>query len=249
MNLSLILSRLKRLEKQFLESNKLNKNISYVMTNDINSIRITLINEGPSEVAKYASQSTRPLETSNGSPPYPSRPDAAVHLVHQLIDIVQSTITTNDEAKVAPNAVTVRSVFIVHGHDELNLLRLKNILRERFEITSIVLSEQASEGRTIIEKFEAVASGVPFCIALLTPDDEVSNGEVKIVQARPNVTFELGWFYGRLGRSRVCIICRKGTHIHSDLNGIMRIEFINKIDETVIDLERESSRAGIFVQR
>jgi hypothetical protein len=47
-------------------------------------------------------------------------------------------------------------------------------------------------------------------------------------QARPNVIFELGWFYGSLGHSRVCILFKNGTQIHSDLGGISRVQFADE---------------------
>jgi predicted nucleotide-binding protein len=67
-----------------------------------------------------------------------------------------------------------------------------------------------------------------------------------VAQARPNAIFELGWFYGRLGRSRVCNLVKRGTSIQSDLAGIVSIEFIEKVDETVPALEKELRQAGLI---
>lgn len=139
-----------------------------------------------------------------------------------------------------------KDVFIVHGHDHGNLLRVRTMLKERFLLNPIILSEQAGKGRSIIEKFEDEAGSAGFAIALLTPDDVVSSsGGIK--QARPNVVFELGWFYGRLGRDRVCILCKTGTEIHSDLSGIIRIEFQNSVEEGLIELERELRAAQLVL--
>jgi predicted nucleotide-binding protein len=65
-------------------------------------------------------------------------------------------------------------------------------------------------------------------------------------QARPNVIFELGWFYGRLGRDRVAILFKQGTKIHSDLDGICHIKFNDAVDEIVPDMERELVAAKIL---
>ena len=65
-------------------------------------------------------------------------------------------------------------------------------------------------------------------------------------QARPNVIFELGWFYGRLGRDRVCILYRKGTSIPSDLGGIGRGEFTDSVEEKIIEIEAELEAAGLL---
>lgn len=136
----------------------------------------------------------------------------------------------------APNG---NAVFIVHGHDELNLLRLKELLRDRYSLEPIVLAGEAGRGRSIIEKFEGEAQRAAFAFVLLTPDDIIRKNEDEYSQARPNVIFELGWFYGRLGRERVCILFKKGTKIHSDLDGVSRIEFDSSIVDKVAEIERE----------
>lgn len=138
------------------------------------------------------------------------------------------------------------TIFIIHGHDELNLFRLKEIVRERWQLNPVVLAKQASKGRTIIEKFEAEAQRACYAFALLTPDDMVACKDQEYAQARPNVIFELGWFYGRLGRDRVAILFKQGTKIHSDLDGVCRIQFNESIDEIVPDMERELVAASIL---
>lgn len=132
-----------------------------------------------------------------------------------------------------------KAVFLVHGHDELNLLRLKETLRERYELEPIVLANEAGKGRSIIQKFEDEAQRAAFAFVLLTPDDVILKSETEYSQARPNVIFELGWFYGRLGRDKVCILFKQGTKIHSDLDGVSRIEFNESINEKVAEIEKE----------
>jgi predicted nucleotide-binding protein len=138
------------------------------------------------------------------------------------------------------------AIFIVHGHDELNLYRLKEILRERYSLEPIVLASEAGQGRTLIEKFEAEAQRAAFAFVLLTPDDLISKPDGSYSQARPNVIFELGWFYGRLARKRVCILFRKGTKLHSDLDGISRIEFAENVIEKIAEIERELVASGLL---
>lgn len=140
---------------------------------------------------------------------------------------------------VAAPAPKGNAVFIVHGHDELNLLRLKELLRDRYTLEPIVLAGEAGKGRSIIEKFEDEAQRAAFAFVLLTPDDVIRKNEDEYSQARPNVIFELGWFYGRLGRDRVCILFKKGTKIHSDLDGVSRIEFDGSVVDKVAEIEKE----------
>lgn len=134
-----------------------------------------------------------------------------------------------------------KNVFIIHGHDDAKLFELRTILKERFNLNPIILREQPEEGMTIIEKFEKYAEQCSYAFALFTPDDIVSvNGE-EYFQARPNVIFELGWFYANLGRSRVCILekASEKSKIFSDLQGILRIQFRDNIEEKYLNIERE----------
>ena len=90
----------------------------------------------------------------------------------------------------------------------------------------MILDEQASQGKTIIEKFESHAQ-VRFAIALLTPDDtgSLSNDDTPRPRARQNVIFELGFFIGRLGRYRVCALTNGEVEIEipSDYSGVVYI--------------------------
>lgn len=135
-----------------------------------------------------------------------------------------------------------KKVFIIHGHNEAKRRELETMLKSRFGLEPIVLSEQPDQGLTIIEKFEKYASQCSYTFALFTPDDIISDGSTEYFQARPNVIFELGWFYANLGRSRVCILDR----IFSDLQGVMRVQFTNDVSEKYLDIERELRSVGII---
>lgn len=139
-------------------------------------------------------------------------------------------------------------IFIIHGHNEAKLRELKEILKGE-KLNPVVLSEQPSQGMTIIEKFETYAAECAYAFALFTPDDivESETGDTYF-QARPNVIFELGWFYAHLGRSRVCILSQSSNKntIFSDLQGVMRIQFINNISECYLEIKRELHSSGIL---
>lgn len=113
-----------------------------------------------------------------------------------------------------------RRVFVVHGHDEGARETLARFL-DKIGFEPIILHEQANQGRTVIEKIEAQAD-VGFAVVLLTPDDEgcVKGGESE-PRARQNVLLELGYFLGRLGRSRVCALKRGQVEIPSDFAGVV----------------------------
>lgn len=141
-----------------------------------------------------------------------------------------------------------KDVFIIHGHSEAKLLELEKILRNEFKLNPIILKDQPNSGLTIIDKFEKYATSCSYAFALFTPDDIVTNGRgEQYFQARPNVIFELGWFYANLGRNRVCILeqaSEKGE-IFSDLQGILRIQFTHDVEESYMKIKRELEDIGI----
>jgi predicted nucleotide-binding protein len=118
-----------------------------------------------------------------------------------------------------------RKVFIVHGRDDGARETVARFL-ERLEFEPIILHEQASRGRTVIEKVEAHGD-LGFAVVLLTPDDEGGKkGGTLRPRARQNVLLELGYFIGRLGRSRVCALKRGDSlEIPSDFGGVVYVPF------------------------
>jgi len=119
-----------------------------------------------------------------------------------------------------------RKVFIVHGHDEAAKESAARFLG-RLGLEPIILHEQASGGRTIIEKFETYSGDVVFAVVLLTPDDvgsPASESSNLKKRARQNVIMELGYFIGRLGRTRVCALHKGDVELPSDYQGVLYIE-------------------------
>lgn len=117
-----------------------------------------------------------------------------------------------------------RKVFVVHGHDEGSREAVVRFL-EKCDFEPIILHEQANQGQTIIEKFEANAD-VSFAVVLLTPDDSVKGLEDEVIKrARQNVILELGYFTGRLGRDRVCALKRGDVELPSDILGVVWTDF------------------------
>jgi len=117
-----------------------------------------------------------------------------------------------------------RNVFVVHGHDQGMQQTVARFL-EKLKLKPIILSEQASRSRTIVEKFEAYSS-VPFAVVLLSPDDiGAAKGEEPKPRARQNVILELGYFIGALGRENVCALHKGGVELPSDLHGVIWVPY------------------------
>jgi predicted nucleotide-binding protein len=137
--------------------------------------------------------------------------------------------------------------FIVHGHDEVALLSLKNYLQNTLGLPEpVVLREQASAGRTIMEKFEDLATTADIAFVLLTPDDTVLNGEdlsMKTSRARQNVIFELGYFLGKLdrGSGKVLLLHKGQSELPSDIYGVVYVDISNGVEAAGEQIRRELS--------
>lgn len=146
------------------------------------------------------------------------------------------------------NDIVNSNVFIIHGHNEAKWRELKGILESDFGLIAIELSEQPNQGLTIIEKFEKYAKTCAYAFAIFTPDDIVENNGKKYFQSRPNVIFELGWFYAKLGRHKVCILDQSSekSEIFSDLQGVLRITFNKNVQEAYRDVKNELKSAKLI---
>jgi predicted nucleotide-binding protein len=134
--------------------------------------------------------------------------------------------------------------FIVHGHDSASVLELKNYIQNILHWQEpVVLREQPSLGKTLIEKFEAFARKVDCVFVLLTPDDKVvpsgTNDEKR--RSRQNVIFELGFFYASLerGSGRVILLHRGEVELPSDISGIVWIDISSGIAAAGEDIRKE----------
>jgi predicted nucleotide-binding protein len=113
---------------------------------------------------------------------------------------------------------------VVHGHEHGLLHEVVRVLERATSREVIVLHEQANAGRTILEKFEAHAATASYAVVLLTGDDVGGAvGGPTAPRGRQNVIFELGFFFGRLGRDRVAVLLASGVEQPSDIAGLVYI--------------------------
>lgn len=158
-------------------------------------------------------------------------PEAIVSYDKYTTDITKSVF---EEAKknVIPQKKSLKKntindfskVFIVHGHDELAKIEVARFI-EKLGFEAIILSEQANEGKTIIEKIEEY-SDVDFGIVLYTPCDVGSEKDTNDFKprARQNVVFEHGYLIGKLGREKVHALKKDNVETPNDISGIVYTE-------------------------
>lgn len=159
-----------------------------------------------------------------------------------------------EQMDVGSEDISSRRVFVVHGHDEGMKASVARFL-EKLDLHPIILHEQPNGGKTIIEKFESNAD-VAFAVVLMSPDDEGrekgkkdEKGEIAPLEdrARQNVILELGYFIGRLGRSRVCALRSGELEIPSDVLGILYVPYDSN-GGWKIQLVKELRESGIALK-
>jgi predicted nucleotide-binding protein len=152
-----------------------------------------------------------------------------------------------DHLYLAQRAEGSKRIFVVHGKDE-GLKETVARYLAKIDLQPVVLHEQANQGRTIIEKFEAHRD-VEYAVVLFTPDDVgYPAGEPAQAKSRPrqNVILELGFFMAALGRNRVCVLYKGNVEIPSDYAGVLYVEFDNS-GAWRFTIAREMKSVGIDI--
>jgi predicted nucleotide-binding protein len=160
-------------------------------------------------------------------------------------DLLKSSIKSNGEN--IESRTLSSNIFIVHGHDERIKLDTARTI-EKLGLKPIILSEQPNQGQTIIEKFE-LHSDVGFAVILLTADDlgKVKTDTEEKYRARQNVIIEMGYFIGKLGRSKVFPLYEEGVELPSDLHGVLYIP-LDDSGSWKFKLAKELNAAGYNVK-
>jgi len=141
-----------------------------------------------------------------------------------------SPLPSNASSGFADSETRKPRVFIVHGHDFNMLNQIRVFVHQETSIMPISLAEQPGQGDTIIEKFEKYGSVADYVIVLLSPDDIGNSvkardeGAPMSPRARQNVVFELGYFIGTVGRSKVLVMDAE-VERPSDLAGLSYIDY------------------------
>lgn len=148
-----------------------------------------------------------------------------------------------------PLASAQKTIFIVHGHEDLMKIEVAREL-EKLGFNVVILHEQPNRGKTIIEKLETLADMADYAVVLLSPDD-MGAAKANVAHLNPrgrqNVVLELGYFLAKLGRHQVSVLYRPTVELPSDINGVVYIEYApGGIAHVMRELEKELRDAGLL---
>jgi predicted nucleotide-binding protein len=161
------------------------------------------------------------------------------------------TLVQTDPVAEKTTVAASKKVFIVHGHNG-ELKEATARLVSQLNLEPVILHERARQGRAIIENFSIHAKESSFAIVLLTADDVGSLGKVEQhaalqPRARQNVVFEMGFFFGLLGRGKVFAVYDVGVEMPSDLDGILYVPYDAPSGKWRWDVAKELQAAGYDV--
>ena len=151
------------------------------------------------------------------------------------------------ESKTKSQELSKEEVFIVHGHDEEAKAKTARFI-QKLGFKPIILHEQASSGKTIIEKIESY-SNVGFGIVLYTPCDvgSVKRASLELKKrARQNVVFEHGFLIGKIGRKNVCALVKGDIETPNDISGVVYITMDNG-EGWEFQIAKEMKKSGYTV--
>jgi predicted nucleotide-binding protein len=153
--------------------------------------------------------------------------DTVSHRLKWLGDVLVTIEAKKEKARTGAVKLELSDeIFIVHGHDG-ELKEATARLVSTLGLQPVILHEQTNKGRTIIEKFSDHAQAAGFAIVLLSADDIGGPKQASRLnpRARQNVILELGYFFGALGRDRVCAVYEEGVERPSDLDGLVYVKY------------------------
>jgi predicted nucleotide-binding protein len=241
------------LRKQFLipyeNNDSMVVNGKTIEPNDIERIRINKTRDGSAEILPTVIWERE--VNSKKTPGIPNEwyvADKGEEITDYFIQGPPGYKKTKSNERITGLISQNNQIFVVHGHDyemkETVARSLKNVGLE-----PIILHEQESLGKTIIEKFEFCSESVSFAVVLLSPDDlgykKDKSPEFVMLRARQNVILELGYFMGKLGRKNVVALHRHEANFEfpSDILGILYIPF-DPYNGWKLTLAKELKAAG-----
>lgn len=172
----------------------------------------------------------------------------ALRAIRDLLSLYEEPSDMLLASQEHPASRTSTTVFIVHGHSDGPKQQVARFLEKGTNAQPIILHEQPKRGRVIIESLEEYAATAAFAIVLLTGDDRggLAGSHETQLRGRQNVVFELGFFIGALGRSRVAVLYENAVELPSDTNGIL-YTVLDSQGAWMLSLGRELRAAGFAV--
>jgi hypothetical protein len=159
------------------------------------------------------------IKDVDGKPKYFYSREQGLRLVRDIEQIFE--IRANSELVTPAATAPKRRVFISHGRAP-DWREVQAYIEKDIGLQTRELAQEANQGRTILEKLNATADECDSAVIVMTGDDLDAAG---LLKARENVIHEIGFFQGRYGLSRICLMHEEGVNIPSNIHGLVYTPF------------------------
>jgi predicted nucleotide-binding protein len=167
----------------------------------------------------------------------------------KFLSPTEKTVPSTQQVMSASNVR--RRVFVVCGTDDEIKQAVTNALI-KLKLVPVVMCEEPSIGKKILENFSRYYADVGFAVVLLSPDDfayaiNEANTKRKL-RPRQDVIFQLGFLLGKIGKGNVLVLFRECANfeIPTDFEG-MKVAAFDDRDSWKLALIRELSNSGLVV--
>ena len=130
-------------------------------------------------------------------------------------------IRSNSELAPPVDVSVRRRVFISHGRAP-DWREVQNYIEKDIGIPTLELAQEANQGRTVLGKLWESSLQCDSAVIVMTGDDLTADGQAR---ARENVIHEIGFFQGKYGLAKVCLIHEEGVSIPSNIQGLVYTPF------------------------
>lgn len=114
-----------------------------------------------------------------------------------------------------------RRVFVSHGR-ALDWREVQAYIEKDIGLPTLELAQEPNQGRTILAKLWESSRQCDSAVIVMTGDDLDAAGQAR---ARENVIHEIGFFQGKYGLDRVCLLHEEGVSIPSNIHGLVYTPF------------------------
>jgi predicted nucleotide-binding protein len=173
------------------------------------------------DFSDFSTQPDKPLIMPDGKTEKFFSRDQLERLTRDIEQIFE--IRSNSEL-VTPAAAAVaakRRVFVSHGRAN-DWREVQQFIEKDIGLETRELAQEPNQGRTILEKLNATANECDSAVIVMTGDDLDGDG---LTRARENVIHEIGFFQGKYGLSRICLMHEEGVNIPSNIHGLVYTPF------------------------
>jgi len=139
------------------------------------------------------------------------------------------------------------TIFIVHGSETPRAEQVARTVEKYTGREAVILHLEPNGGKTVIEKLESNAATAAFAVIILSGDD-VGSRAVEPYDLKPrgrqNVVFEMGFFFGHIGRAKTCVLFDTSVEKPSDLGGLVYVA-LDEQEAWKAKLQLELKAAGL----